>query len=290
MAHTTTAPPVDLPKLVPGIEKHLRHTVRLHPRQGSPGVRDSHVGGPLLWPETEPWPRCGASSYCALDADDPMIAVAQFYAADLPEIPFPSGTDLVQILWCGGFHDRWDGGEPVRVRWRRSGDVGPALSENPLPEVVEDDLVPRPCVVDPERVTEYPWYQELPDDVLQRLRAFNPADRPDAWYPDLYDDVATATGFRVGGSMNWSVTDMPALVCSTCRSPLFMLLHLDTCEWYPGSHGERWQPVEEHHLEHGSPEYDRAREPTGMVIGRASRAGVFVCSATPDHPAAYFGQ
>ncbi|MEV6841452.1 hypothetical protein AB0N17_44585, partial [Streptomyces sp. NPDC051133] len=30
--------------------------------------------------------------------------VAQLYAADVPEIAFPEGTDLVQILWCPEVH------------------------------------------------------------------------------------------------------------------------------------------------------------------------------------------
>jgi hypothetical protein len=35
-----------------------RRATRLHPRPGTPGVRDSSVGGPLLWPAGEPWPVC----------------------------------------------------------------------------------------------------------------------------------------------------------------------------------------------------------------------------------------
>ncbi|MGW1996593.1 hypothetical protein [Embleya sp. NPDC001921] len=33
-----------------------RTTTRLHPYPGAPGVHDSSVGGPLLWPADEPWP------------------------------------------------------------------------------------------------------------------------------------------------------------------------------------------------------------------------------------------
>ncbi|MGW4895846.1 hypothetical protein ACWEQL_26850 [Kitasatospora sp. NPDC004240] len=30
----------------------------------------------------------------------PMVPVVQLHAADIPEIHFPDGTDLLQILWC----------------------------------------------------------------------------------------------------------------------------------------------------------------------------------------------
>ncbi|WIX82299.1 hypothetical protein QRX50_16805 [Amycolatopsis carbonis] len=38
--------------------EHARTAVRLHPAQGEPVVGESHVGGPLLWPASEPRPTC----------------------------------------------------------------------------------------------------------------------------------------------------------------------------------------------------------------------------------------
>jgi hypothetical protein len=226
-----------------------------------------------------------------------MIVVAQLKAADFPEIAFPDGTDLVQILWCGGFHDQSMGAEPVQMFWRRAAGVGEVLAEQPTPapDLYAQKLVPRSCVLDPERVAEHPWYEELPGEVLDRLRAWEP-DPDYEWYPPLYDEVATAPGFKVGGSMSWGTTDMPEeLVCPTCNAASVLLLQLDTCEWNPRIEWDpdrvsRWQPLEERHLVPHTSEYEQACEPTGASIGRASHAGVFVCSATPQHPARFYCQ
>ncbi|MEW2267655.1 hypothetical protein AB0913_34660, partial [Streptomyces sp. NPDC047868] len=56
---TTPPRPVDVTALFPQLAPLARTTTRLHPRPGSPTVRDSSVGGPLLWPADEPWPHGG---------------------------------------------------------------------------------------------------------------------------------------------------------------------------------------------------------------------------------------
>ncbi|MEV6107225.1 hypothetical protein AB0M28_21320 [Streptomyces sp. NPDC051940] len=52
---------MDIAAAVPELAGLGRTAVRLHPRPGTPGVDDSSVGGPLLWPRGEAWPRCDAS-------------------------------------------------------------------------------------------------------------------------------------------------------------------------------------------------------------------------------------
>ncbi|MEU0008959.1 hypothetical protein ABZ079_33030 [Streptomyces sp. NPDC006314] len=42
-APSAVEPARDFPELLP----HARPAVRLHPRPGVPGARDSHIGGPL---------------------------------------------------------------------------------------------------------------------------------------------------------------------------------------------------------------------------------------------------
>ncbi|MFF2353355.1 hypothetical protein ACFVVL_26630 [Kitasatospora sp. NPDC058115] len=49
---------MDIASLFPELAPLARRAVRLHPRAGVPSVRDSSVGGPLLWPSDEPWPTC----------------------------------------------------------------------------------------------------------------------------------------------------------------------------------------------------------------------------------------
>ncbi|MER5808230.1 hypothetical protein ABT143_08545 [Streptomyces sp. NPDC002033] len=58
---TTPPRPVDVTAVFPELAPLARAAIRLHPRPGSPSVRDSSVGGPLLWPAEEPWPHCGES-------------------------------------------------------------------------------------------------------------------------------------------------------------------------------------------------------------------------------------
>lgn len=58
MSRTTPPRPVRVERLFPELAVFRGTATRLHPRPGTPGVRDSSVGGPLLWPVDEPWPMC----------------------------------------------------------------------------------------------------------------------------------------------------------------------------------------------------------------------------------------
>lgn len=288
MTLTTGAPPFDLAEALPGIAPYARTTVRLHPRRGEPGVRDSHIGGPLRWPAGEPWPYC--DEHKDINGKPlgpcPLVAIAQLTAADFPEIAFPSGTDLAQVLWCPDWHDQphpegW--GQACRVFWRRAADVTEVLDEQPDPRVhweYDSDMVPRACVLRPERVVEYPWPEELPEDLRERL-------------DDTYEEVSTFPGCKLGGSMCWSTTDMPfSLTCGVCGDRLSLFLQFDTYEFTPSHTGEpdRFWPLEERHLQPRTPAFDTAREPTGMTVGRGSRAGLFLCAADPTHPPSFFTQ
>lgn len=113
--HTTAPPPVDPAIIAPGIEQYLRTTVRLHPRAGDPGPHDSHIGGPMLWPSAQPWPTCRARDCDAVAEEIPMIALAQFTAADFPEIEFPDGADVAQIFQCPSYPEHpYSGAIPGR--------------------------------------------------------------------------------------------------------------------------------------------------------------------------------
>ncbi|MEU5536860.1 DUF1963 domain-containing protein [Streptomyces sp. NPDC020362] len=283
MIRTTEAPSFDLAEAVAGMGPCARTTVRLHPRPGAPTCEDSHIGGPLLWPAREPWPRCAAPD-CDQYGGIPMVAVAQLKATDFPEIAFPAGADLLQILWCVGYHC-CPQHAPCHVVWRRSADVTSTLEDPPVPDL-EGELpgfyessIPRPCVLHPERITEYPWHEELPEDLWARLQACDESR-------ELYEEVATAPGFKVGGSMDWSVSDMPALDCVTCGARTGLLLQVDSFE------GDgRWCPLEDRHLVYGTPGYEERIGPTGVDIGRGgSHGGFFVCSSDPQHPVLFHSQ
>jgi hypothetical protein len=173
--HTTPPSPIDVPSEFPALAPYARTTVRLHPRPGTPAIEHSSVGGPLLWPVDEPWPMCdGPNGYDHHDNSPgepaaPLVPVVQLLVDDVPELPFPDGTDVLQVLWCPFDHDPFSAPRP-QVRWRRRAGLGACRSSMPSPDAESDPrLVPSPCVVDPERVVEYPIY-DLPEGAWSRIR------------------------------------------------------------------------------------------------------------------------
>jgi hypothetical protein len=63
----------------------------------------------MLWPRADPWPQCdGAAHLHSPELTDeqirglhtPFVACAQLYRRDFPELPFPDGTDVLQVFLC----------------------------------------------------------------------------------------------------------------------------------------------------------------------------------------------
>ncbi|MEV0828530.1 hypothetical protein [Nonomuraea rubra] len=261
---------------------------------------DSHLGGPLLWPSDEPWPGCGRKIQ-ELDANGqdrtpespiPMVGVAQFYARDFPEIPFPEDTDLLQVLWCPNEHHMEGVLVPFPMLiWRRTADLTDVLAEPPMRAYTTPDsppgapaaklsleyYLPRPCILHPERVTEYPYSQELPEELEAALDKWD--EETDAEYQCL---LSIAPGCKIGGWESWHLTDMYELPCEVCGTETEPLLQLDSSEWDGGS-GPRWQPMEERHLEFGTVEHDDAYEPTTLQLGRWGSLYLFLCPRSADH-------
>src|SRR5713101_5323362 len=95
---TTPPPAYDVRRLFPELAERSRTTIRLHPRYGDEPPEDaSKLGGTFLWPGDEPWPVCPAHKI-------PLVTVLQLRADDFPEIAFPPGANLFQILWCPREH------------------------------------------------------------------------------------------------------------------------------------------------------------------------------------------
>ncbi|MFE0421831.1 hypothetical protein [Streptomyces sp. NPDC058953] len=204
MTRTTPERPLDIEAVFPALAAYRGTTTRLHPRPGSPGVRDSSVGGPFLWPADEPWPVCTAphdrttgprpadvrrerSPHAralpppesaaparipyAPDPGErapiPLLALAQLYGRDVPGLMGPDGRDLLQVLWCP-FEAHGPRGHAfdVVLRWRRSAEVTDVLAPQPEPPVIgRAQGLPAPCVLDPERVVEHQWGELLDDDL-----------------------------------------------------------------------------------------------------------------------------
>jgi hypothetical protein len=127
-------------------EDCARPAVLLNPLEGDPTDADSHIGGPMLWPIDEPWPQCDADG-------EPFVGAVQLYAREFPELPFPSGTDLLQVFLCTldhGVH-----GPDVRLVWRDSSSVVELIEEEPQPSVQEESYVPTINVFEPIRYAEH---------------------------------------------------------------------------------------------------------------------------------------
>ncbi|WP_323145269.1 hypothetical protein [Streptomyces sp. NBC_01565] len=231
MTRTTAPRPIDVEALFPGLAGHRRTTTRLHPRPGAPGVRDSHVGGPLLWPADEPWPVCEAPhkrggglrpaeiraaraglaepaprhKVSRLSPADPlpMLAVAQLFARDVPDLPAgPAGLDLLQVFWCPfDRHGPTGHGMHLHLRWRSCAEVREPLAEQPEPELVgSEGYLPEPCVLHPERVTEYEYIELLPGRLGRRVEAWEEDQEEREGAPTYMSDLSIAPGWRRAAS------------------------------------------------------------------------------------------
>ncbi|MFG2598445.1 hypothetical protein [Streptomyces sp. NPDC048462] len=341
MRFTTPPRPVDPVALVPQLASLARTATRLHPRPGAPGVRDSSVGGPLLWPADEAWPHCeGPHDKKAADgtprslddvrvlrrdlaasaerrlrgqrepvptpgeretakrtgqgrpwSDGPiaMLPVAQLYVRDVPLPARPAGADLLQVLWCPYGHGV---SEPrTALFWRSSATVTDALDVPPEPAVIEGNgYLPRPCLLTPEQVTEYPSPMELSEELREQVEEESRWEAAGAEWDDgesedphefYFRNLSTAPGWKAGGWTCWSLTDPEPRDCPACGTPEIPLLTIASSEWDTGS--ESWRPEEDRadpfvHLP-GAPE-----KPTLVDIRGGYTLQLHVCPASPDHP------
>ncbi|MEJ8640403.1 DUF1963 domain-containing protein [Streptomyces sp. MS1.HAVA.3] len=264
MTRHTPPRPLDVEQLFPEVAPLRRQTVRLHPRAGSPSYRDSSVGGPPAWPEGEPWP------VCPEHRGSPMVPVVQLYAADaLGLVPFPAGCDLLQVLWCPRDHDGlWVLPE---VHWRAAAAVGNVREAPPAPVEVRFGRVPKPCVVHPELVTEYPSW-DLPDGLWDALEPrIAQVEAETGW--DYQYHLSTAPGTKLGGYPGWS-QDPEWPDCSGCRTPMHHLLSVQSAEADAASR-LTWTPLEDRAVP-----YDDA----DLMLGDVGGVYLFECRTCPGRP------
>jgi hypothetical protein len=82
----TPAVPADAPELVdryPGLERWKRTATRLRPRPGRVAADVSHIGGPLRWPATTPWPHCNEPHVTRVEHRIPDALAARYVAAKM---------------------------------------------------------------------------------------------------------------------------------------------------------------------------------------------------------------
>ncbi|MFI0900304.1 hypothetical protein [Streptomyces sp. NPDC020983] len=229
MARTTPPRPVDVSAVFPELGRMTRAALRLHPTPGAPTVHDSSVGGPLLWPVDEECPRFDPEQLpygqeaSGQICEEPLIPVAQLYARDVPGLPFPEGTDVLQVLWLPvpDLEGCWPA---VQLRWRTAADVREVLAEPPELEFVEmDEHVPRPCVLDPEAIGELPPLHLLDEVLGKRVMAWS-----EAMSLEYQWELSVAPGWKAGG---WPAeftfrdpADADELRCGECGGPVEALL------------------------------------------------------------------
>ncbi|MGW0731169.1 hypothetical protein [Streptomyces sp. NPDC002851] len=281
--YTTAAPEVDVAAIIPELSAWRRTTVRLHPRPGDPLEGDSHVGGPMLRVEGSARPVCEdhLMDHEGRQVPRPMESVAQFFARDFPEIPWPSGCNLLQVYWCPNDHfieydDSHYEGPAVSLQWLNSVTGQGEIAGNPFSRVqpFEESYEVRPCCITPERVVEYPWGEELPDEIRGRLAAADQSQGLRYQYA-----LSVAHGWKIEGWASWHSTDKRDLSCQGCGGPVELLVKADSSEWDGAS--DRWWPLEDREL--GQDALDVAYEPTGVDVGRSGELRVFACRSDARH-------
>ncbi|MFB7929167.1 hypothetical protein ACFC4C_08650 [Streptomyces sp. NPDC056039] len=223
-------------------------------------------------------------THIAQNGPVPLVPVAQLYASDVPGLPCPEGADLLQVLWCPFDHDP-DYLPYTELRWRTAADVTAHLTDPPQPSVIGSaDYLPEPCVLHPEPVTEYPAPHELPEDLAERINAWEEENEEEAGDEDAevcYQyDLAVAPGNKVGGHAPWSFSDPFPMSCQECGSGVRPLLTVDGVEWDGGSGS--WRPLEDagytgHHV-------DGPACATHLNIGRGYNMQLYICETSYDHP------
>lgn len=274
------------PQLVP------RTAVRLHPRRGAPSTSESHIGGPLLWPEGETWPACTEHSAS-------LVPVLQLRSADVPELPFPTTADIFQVLWCPFDHEADGYGPRAEIRWRARGEVGAIGGAPPAPPTTFD-YIPRPCKLAPERVVDFPNPHELDLELsaaLDRHCAHHVEELlSDNALPVPFDPLAnfyqyswsSAPGCKVGGWPEW-VQDPKHPSCVTCDEPMDHLLTMASAEFDGGSWW-RWMPIEQRHL-WGSRDLDarlEAQRAPDLMFGDMGNVFLFTCACNRSQVSSVF--
>ncbi|MCI4045708.1 hypothetical protein [Streptomyces sp. TRM75563] len=293
MPHRIPAAPFEVESLIPELVGLGRETTLLYPRSGEPGVRSSSIGGPLLWPADEPWPLCTEPRHwkplrTPTEVVGPeavaMVPVVQLYARDVPELPFPAGLDVLQVVWCPLIHDDEVGAALPKVYWRseRTVAAGGMVPNPPAPYEYEEEFVPRPCTVTPTRVVEYP-NRDLPGDLAQALsQRFGEIEDT---FGFSYYELATTVQSKVGGYPGW--LQQPDWPNCRCGRRMDHLLSITASEPIEG----RWFPLDEQEPDSSVSSRRTMADHTfvdtighGMDMGDLGGVYLFGCPECPDMP------
>ena len=207
------------------------------------------------------------------------MLVLQLRRDDVPELGFPDGADLFQLLWCPASHP--DEYAPVvRACWWPRADLVPFVAPAPWPVSDFGVYAPGSCVLDPERVIEYPSAFDLDEDLARDVWDWEDtfSDEPEYQYR-----LSVAPGTKVGGFPHWFQD--PQWPTDAAGHAMEHLLTVSDHEFDGGS-WSRWIPEEEDGLWTGPTDARLAvQEAPGLQLGMGS-VYVFVCRACDDWPVA----
>ncbi|MFI1652959.1 hypothetical protein ACH4XT_39380 [Streptomyces avidinii] len=208
---------------------------------------------------------------------------------DIPLLRPPGQADLLQVLWCPFEHEP-DYKPPTALFWRSSAEVTDIRAAPSGPSAVEyDGYVPKPCVLAPEQITEYPNHLQLSKELQQQLEdwsrwqaAGSGIDSAYAPHPESFcrSELSVAPGWKVGGWPQWGFTDPVARFCTACGAGMDPLLTIASSEWDRRSHG--WVPYEDQGL--AALDDAAASNPPGVEVSRSNRLQLYACPESPDHP------
>ncbi len=243
------------------------------------------------------------------DAPLPMLAVAQLYAREIPDLVGPEDHDLLQVFWCPFEEHGNDRTIDVVLKWRRSTDVGVALTPQPEPPVAgREECVPTTCVVHPEQVVEHEYFGLLEEALQDEIDEWEeglldeeeedevepPSSASYATYEEYAEamavaqaaepeeinymsDLSIAPGWKVGGFASWHLTDPAPVDCQVCGVAMPPLLTVD--KWECDGASRSWLPIEDRDSGHDP----HATNPTEVYLGRGLMR-VHTCPTDPTHP------
>ncbi|MFJ2741353.1 DUF1963 domain-containing protein [Streptomyces sp. NPDC087440] len=160
-----------MPEALTTTELSARQAVVLNAEPGSPGARESSLGGPPLWPADEPWPYCAQEEHWTYGSESgntepivpgavPMVPILQLFARDAPGLEFPEGKDVLQVVWCALNHDDGPFLVSPRLYWRNEAQVVADGAQAGTPVAREGEYdeynVPEVSVLAPTVVRDLP--------------------------------------------------------------------------------------------------------------------------------------
>ncbi|WP_066938491.1 hypothetical protein [Streptomyces sp. NBRC 110611] len=221
-----------------------------------------------------------------------MLAVAQLYVREVPDLRPPEGADLLQVLWCP-FDHPGENMPRTDLFWRSARTVGDVLTTPPQPSAIQyEDYLPEPCLVSPEQITEFPLAVELDPDLRAQVLAWSARQKAGARPGSAYDgaedtyydrELSVSPGWKAGGWAPWSFTDPTPQHCRVCSSRMEPMLTIASKEREVDF--DSWTPYEDQTAAvsrdtvHPGP-----ATPTMVTIGDGYNQQIYGCPMAPEHP------